>query len=108
MKHFYLKTKDFHSHSIMEGMQITHTQKTVRTYFKMKNLREYHDLYVQSDTLLLADVFENFINMCFKIYELDPAEFLPAPSMARSFKKDSNKIRSLSWYQYLVNSRKRY
>ena len=45
--------------------------------FKLKNLREYHDLYVQSDTLLLADVFENFRNMCIKVYELDPAHFLP-------------------------------
>ena len=42
---------------------------------KLKNLGEYHDLYVQSDTLLLADVFENFRNMCIKVYELDPANF---------------------------------
>ena len=40
-----------------------------------KNLGDYHDLYVQSDTLLLADVFENFRNMCIKIYKLDPAHF---------------------------------
>ena len=32
--------------------------------FKLNNLGEYHDLYVQSDTLLLADVFENFRDMC--------------------------------------------
>ena len=44
--------------------------------FILKNLGEYHDLYVQSDTLLLADVFENFRNMCIKVYELDPAHFL--------------------------------
>ena len=41
-----------------------------------KNLGDYHDLYVQSDTLLLADAFENFSNMCIKVYELDPAHFL--------------------------------
>ena len=40
-----------------------------------KNLGDYHDLYVQSDTLLLADIFENFRNMCIKVYELDPAHF---------------------------------
>ena len=43
---------------------------------------DYHDLYVQSDTLLLADVFENFRNMCIKLYELDPANFLSAPGLS--------------------------
>ena len=46
-----------------------------------KNLGEYHDLYVQSDTLLLADVLENFRNICIKVYELDPAHFLFAPGL---------------------------
>ena len=46
------------------------------------NLGDYHDLYVQSDTILLADVFENFRNMCIKVYELDPAHFLSAPGLA--------------------------
>ena len=44
--------------------------------YKIKNLREYHELYVQIDTLLLADVFETFRNMCLEIYEVDPAKFL--------------------------------
>ena len=48
----------------------------------IKNLGEYHDLYVQSDALLLADVFENFRDKCIKIYELDPAHFLSAPRLA--------------------------
>ena len=47
-----------------------------------KNLGDYHDLYVQSDTLLLVDVFENFRNMRIKVYELDPAHFLSAPGLA--------------------------
>ena len=42
--------------------------------FKLNNLGDYHDLYVQSDTLLLADVFENFRDICLKEYELDPAK----------------------------------
>ena len=50
--------------------------------FVLKKLGEYHDLHVQSDTLLLADVFENFRNMCIKVYELDPARFLSATGLA--------------------------
>ena len=58
-----------------------HAQKVWDT-FKIKNLGEYHDLYVQSDTALLADVFENFRDKCIEIYELDPAHFLSAPGLA--------------------------
>ena len=47
-----------------------------------KNVGDYHDFYVQSDTLLLPYVFENFRNMCIKVYELDPANFLSAPGLA--------------------------
>ena len=45
--------------------------------FKINNLGDYHNLYVQSDTLLFSDVFKNFRNKCIKIYELDPAHFHP-------------------------------
>ena len=62
-------------------MQIMHMEK-VRKDFKIKNLGEYHDLYVQSHTLLLADIFENFQNMCLEINELDSAKFLSAPGLA--------------------------
>ena len=56
-------------------MQITHT---LNEFLKIlnKKFRRYHDLYLQSDPILLADVFENFRNMCLKIHELDPAKFL--------------------------------
>ena len=47
-----------------------------------KNLGDYHDLYVQSDILMLANVFESFRNMCIKVYELGPAPFLSAPGLA--------------------------
>ena len=50
--------------------------------FEIKNGGEYHDLYVQSDTLLLADVFENIRSMCIEIYGLDPVYFVSAPGLA--------------------------
>ena len=46
--------------------------------FEIENLGEYHDLYVQSDALLLADVFKSFRNMRLKLYKLDPAKFFSA------------------------------
>ena len=67
----------------MEGITSVDYRYAKRVYkeFKSKNLGDYHDLYVQSDTLLLADVFENFRNKSIEIYELDPAHFLPAPGL---------------------------
>ena len=56
--------------------------KKVCDTFNIKNLAEYHDLYVQSDTALLADVFENFRDKCIEIYKIDPAHFLSAPGLA--------------------------
>ena len=50
--------------------------------FNLKNLDEYHKLYVQSDTLLLAGVFEAFRAMCIEIYELDPVHFLFASGLS--------------------------
>ena len=50
--------------------------KKVFKKFNINNLGEYHDLYVRSDTLLLADIFENFRQYCLENYELDPAHFV--------------------------------
>ena len=58
-----------------------HTKKVSKD-FEIKKFGEYHDLHVQSNILLLADVFENFKNMRLKIYELDPAKLFPAPGLA--------------------------
>ena len=63
----------------------SHEQK-VWHVFETKNLGECHDLYVQSDALLLADVFKYFRETCIEIYQLDPAHFLSAPG-----KKDKKK-----------------
>ena len=43
---------------------------------------DYHDLYVQTDAFLLADVYENFRNKCLEIYGLDPSYFYSAPGLA--------------------------
>ena len=56
--------------------------KRVSTDFEIKNLGEYLDLYLKSDTLLLVDVFEYFRKMCLKIYHLDPVKLLSAPGLA--------------------------
>ena len=58
-----------------------HAQKVFKE-LKLKSLNDYHDLYVQIDTLLLADVFENFKNKCIEIYKFDPAHFLSATGLA--------------------------
>ena len=55
--------------------------KKVFKELKLKNLGDYHDLYFQGDTLLLADLFENFRNKCIEICELDPARFLSATGL---------------------------
>ena len=72
--------------------------------FKLKNLGEYHDLYLQSDTLLLADVFENFRNTCLEVCELDPAHFLSLPGLAwqACLKKTSINLELLTDYDMLL------
>ena len=58
-----------------------HAQNVWNT-FNIKNLGEYHDLYVQSDTTQLADIFEQFRTLCLNEYKLDPAYFCTTPGLA--------------------------
>ena len=76
--------EDFYSNLNMENIidiDYRHANNVFKV-FKLANLGNYHDLYVQSGTLLLADVFNNFRDMCIKKYELDPAHFLSLPGLA--------------------------
>ena len=68
--------------------------KRMCKYFELKNLAEYHDLYFQSNTLLLADVFEQFQNICLEIYELDPAMFFSALGLVWQVALKNIKIKS--------------
>ena len=76
--------EDFYSNLNMEDINDINYRHANNVFkvFKLENLGNYHDLYVQSDTLLLAGVFNNFRNMYLKEYELDPAHFLSLPGLA--------------------------
>ena len=74
----------FYSNLNMEDIKdadYRHANKVFKE-FKLKNVGKYHNLSVQSDTLLLADVFKDFRTMCIKVYELDPAYLLTALGLA--------------------------
>ncbi len=60
--------------------EYAHAQK-VWSVFEMKSIREYHDLYLTTDVLLLADVFENFRKLALKNYSLDPCHFITTPGL---------------------------
>ena len=50
--------------------------------FKIKISGEYHDLYLKTDVLLLADVFEKFIKTCLEYYKLDPCHYFSSPGLS--------------------------
>ena len=84
--------------------QIVLMQTTYLKKFNINNLDEYHDLYVRSDTLLLADIFENFRKSCLKNYELDPAHFVSLPGLAwqACLKKTNVELELLTDYDMLL------
>ena len=56
--------------------------KNVWNTFKLQSMGEYHDLYLKSDVLLLADVFENFRKTCIQYYKLDPCHYFTSPGLS--------------------------
>ena len=98
--------EDFYSNLNMEDISdidYRHANNVFRR-FKLENLGDYHDLYVQSDKLLLADVFNNFRDMCIKEYELDPAHFLSLPGLEwqACLKKTNIELGLLTDYDMLL------
>ena len=88
--------EDFYNHLNMEDITDTddaHAKRVCKD-FEIKNLGEYHDLYFQGHTSLLADLFENFRNAYLKIYKRDPAKFLSAPGLTwqAALKKSKAKL----------------
>ena len=59
----------------------THAQNVWNT-FKLQTMGEYHNLYLKSDILLLADVFENFRRTCIQYYKLDPCHYFTSPGLS--------------------------
>ena len=73
-------------YSILNDEHITdkdyeHAQNVWST-FSLKNMGEYHNLYLKSDILLLADVFENFRKTCLEYYKLDPCHYFTSPGLS--------------------------
>ncbi|XP_068738994.1 uncharacterized protein [Montipora capricornis] len=73
-------------YSILNDVHISdedykHAQNVWDT-FSLKNMGEYHDLYIKSDILLLADVFENFRKTCLEYYKLDPCHYFTSPGLS--------------------------
>ena len=80
-----------------------HANNVFKT-FKLNNLGDYHDLYVKSDTLLVADVFENFRKACIETYELDSVHFISLPGLAwqACLKKTEVELELLTDYDMLL------
>ena len=78
------KREEFYSQLTDEGISedpYSHAQNVWNT-FNLQNMGEYHDLYLQTDILLLTDVYENFRKTCLTYYGLDPLHYITSPGLA--------------------------
>ena len=96
--------KDFYSELTLRDISdkdYSHAKKVFKEY--CIDLGDYHDLYVQTDILLLVDVFEKFRDKCIEIYVLDPSYFYSAPGLAwqACFKKTDVKLELLTDYNVI-------
>ncbi|XP_058986227.1 uncharacterized protein LOC131806273 [Musca domestica] len=80
----------------------------VWSHFRCQTMQDYMDLYLKADVLLLADVFENFRSLCMRIHELDPCQYLTAPSlswdaMLLCTKVELELLRDIDMYNFCKN-----
>ena len=87
---------------VISDKDYLHAQKWFEEF--CTDISDYHDLYVQTDTLLLADVFEKFRDICIEIHGLDPSHFLSAPGLAwQACLKNKCKFRIINRNWYVIN-----
>ena len=98
-KEFYSKLND----EDITDDEYQHALNVWKT-FGCKNIRDYHDLYLKSDVLLLADVFENFRLTCLRHYNLDPAHYYTSPGLAwdACLKETGQELQLLHDYDMLM------
>ena len=97
--------ESFYSNLTLENITKTDYAHASNVFkkFNINNFGGYHYLYVRSDTLLLADIFENFRQSCLKNYELDPEHFISLPGLAwqACLKKTNVELELLTDYDML-------
>ena len=98
--------EEFYSQLYDEDISDDDYQHAIKVWntFKCKTIRDYHDLYLKSDVLLLADVFENFRATCLKHYKLDPVHYYTSPGLAwdACLKETGQNLQLLSDYDMLM------
>ena len=98
--------KDFYNELTLEDISdkdYLHAQKEFEEF--RTDIGDYHDLYVQTETLWLGDIFEKCRGTCIEIYGLDPSHFLSAPGLAwqACLKKNKCKFRIINRYWYVID-----
>ena len=107
LKETKLQSKeDFYSKLYDEEISDEDYQHAINVWktFNCQTLQDYHDLYLKTDVLLLADVFENFRKTCLKHYKLDPCHYFTAPGLAwdACLKETKEKLQLLKDYDMLM------
>ena len=97
----------FYSKLNMSGINNEDCQhaRNVWDKFKLKNVGDYHDLYLETDVILLANVFESFRRVCIENYGLDPAQLLHSSRIGLESlsKEDWGKLRAIKGSRYVTN-----